>query len=185
MLRFLILLAFTTLSSCYKKAEECSINTNEQLAYNTNNLYENVFLGEEPSYNVKFSEEKLDKNSYDFNIDITLKGGAHFVSPHSIINYKGRFTMVIPKNDHIIVNSDIIEIPKTKEEFDPHPFVNGKINWVKVNTKYKQRLKVTTKKDFVIYGFIQFVIEPKCTLEKVPFVMEYKNGELKIFSDKC
>ncbi len=66
-----------------------------------------------------------------------------------------------------------------------HPFTNGTVNWVRVNTNYKQQLEVATQVDFQVFGYIQFTIEPRCSLEKIPFIIKKENGKLKFELDNC
>jgi hypothetical protein len=130
-------------------------------------------------YNIKLDSHKLDNDTYDLEIRMELNDGAHFVSPNSKGNYTGIFTVVIDENDKIERSASILETPLSVEEFDPHPFTNGYINWVRINTTYKQEIKRNKDGDFEVRGHIQFTIEPRCSLEKIPFIIKYKNGEMK------
>ncbi len=39
--------------------------------------------------------------------------------------------------------------------------------------------------NFEVFGRIQFTIEPRCSLEEIPFALSYQNGVIKIYSPKC
>ena len=39
--------------------------------------------------------------------------------------------------------------------------------------------------NFEAYGYLQFTIEPRCTLEKVPFILSFVDGKLSIKFDGC
>lgn len=139
----------------------------------------------EELYTIDFDIKKLDTDFYDLIVHIKLKNGSYFVSPNSKGNFSGIFTLKLENNGNLLQIAKLKESPLSVEEYDPHPFVNGNVNWVRENTMYKQQLTLNTKNDFSVSGLIQFTIEPKCTLEKIPFVITYKNGEMKVEIDNC
>ena len=59
-----------------------------------------------------------------------------------------------------------------------YPFVGGTVNWVRVNTTYRQKIKVKTQEDFDYVGIVQFTIEPRCTMEKVEYIIKSRSGNL-------
>jgi len=144
----------------------------------------NLILLSEP-YALKLNLQKIDNKVYDLEIQMELNNGAHFVSPNAKRNFSGKFTISLDENSNFNLQGDLIEAPLSKEEYDSHPFVNGLVNWVKVNTTYKQQLKVTTQGDFQVMGFIQFTIEPRCTLEKIPIIIKSEKGILKFEIFQC
>ena len=78
-----------------------------------------------------------------------------------------------------------METPLTIREPDSETADNGMTDWIRANTYYKQQLEITTTADFAVGGFIQFTIEPRCTLEKIPVIIKRKNGVLKFEIDNC
>lgn len=136
-------------------------------------------------YKLNLEIEKVDKDVYDLKIGMELFDGAYYVSPNSKGNFKGIFTVFINDENNLKRVSKLIETPLSVEEFDPHPFVNGNVNWVRRNTTYNQKLKRTSNENFEVFGHIQFTIEPKCTLEKIPFIIINENGNMKIEIDNC
>jgi hypothetical protein len=54
------------------------------------------------------------------------------------------------------------------------------VNWVDVDTRYEYPLTVSTAEDFEVKGMIRFTIEPRCTLEEIPFVITQRSGALSI-----
>lgn len=145
----------------------------------------NSFMDDSNPYNTKLRLQPSYDNRYNLVIDMELNNGAHFVSPNSKRNFKGKFTVTFENAPHIKLIDGLIEYPLTVEEHDDHPFVNGKVNWVRENTTYTQKIKVKTNKDFTVNGFIQFTIEPRCTLEKIPIVIFQDRGKLKFEIDNC
>ena len=131
-------------------------------------------------YEIKMKMNTLENDTFAFEIDMILHNGAHFVSPNATGNFTGKFTLHLDDNDYLTPVSELIETPRSVEEFDPHPFVNGNVNWVREDTNYTLKLKSATKEYFSVKGFIQFTIEPRCTLEKIPIIIKNVKGELRV-----
>ncbi len=139
-------------------------------------------------YDIKLQIDKTGNNEYRLVVTMELNSGSFFVSPYSSDRFSGRFNISIEDNGKLELDSKFIETPRSVEEYDPHPFVNGLVNWVSVNTTYKHQLHVMSQNDFEVIGLVSFTIEPRCTFEKVPFIITYKSGELKIKqlnNDEC
>ncbi len=132
------------------------------------------------TYDIELSIEKIGNNGYQLVTEIILKNDSYFVSPHSKVAYKGRFSSGLQKNANLEMTNNIIEIPRSVEEIDPHPFVNGPVNWVRENTTYTQPLKLNTNSDFEVSGLIKFTIEPRCSLEKIGYTIRYKSGNMTV-----
>ncbi|PNQ73076.1 hypothetical protein C1T31_08785 [Hanstruepera neustonica] len=128
---------------------------------------------------VAFRAEAQSHSLYNLIVDMRLKDGGHFVSPNATGYFSGKFTMVIDDTDAFEVIGKLIENPLTKEELDLHPFINGPVNWVRENTTYTQQIQLNTENSFEVHGYIQFTIEPACTLEKIPFIIKQNDGVLK------
>ena len=136
-------------------------------------------------YTVILRVDKQKNGAHLMTIEMQLKKGSYYVSPNAKGDFSGRFTLVW--TDEALLNRDqaLIETPLSVEEFDSHPFVNGPVNWVRVHTTYKQSLQVLSETEFEASGYLQFTIEPRCTLEKVPFRLSYKKGRLRMKTDGC
>ena len=131
-------------------------------------------------YKLKLSSKKLQNNEYDLSISMELFNAAHFISPNAKRDFKGKFKVVFNATDKFNLLGKLIETPLSVEEYDEHPFTNGTVNWVRENTTYRQKIKLNSTKDFQVKGYIQFTIEPRCTLEKTPFIIKQINGKMKI-----
>ena len=107
------------------------------------------------------------------------------MSPHSTRDFTGRFTIELADYDNLTLGDDFIETPRSKEVIDPHQFVNGPVNWVQEDTRYDYHLTLKSQEDFEVGGKIIFTIEPKCTLEEIPFLIKYKSGVLTIEKWMC
>jgi hypothetical protein len=136
-------------------------------------------------YELKLDKHKLSNDTYHLEIKMFLYNDAFYVSPNAKRNFSGKFTFFVANNNFFTLKDNLIETPLSKEEYDSHPFVDGNVNWVRVNTTYKQKLEISTTEDFEVRGYIQFTIEPRCTLEKIPVFIKYEKGKLNFEIDKC
>ena len=136
-------------------------------------------------YELSYSIETNGENKFTLVSTIKLFGGSFYVSPHSTTEFKGRFTIDIVENKHIIMGENFVETPRSQEEIDLHRFVNGPVNWVDQDTKYEHPVTLKTDENFDVHGKFIFTIEPKCTLEEIPFVIKHRDGVLKIEKWQC
>ena len=136
-------------------------------------------------YNLQIKIGRTESSTYNLMVSMELKNDSYFVSPNSKRDFKGKFFIDLGSYSHLEFKGDIIETPRSVEEFDPHPFVNGYVNWVRINTTYKQSLQIKSLDDFKVFGRIRFTIEPRCSLEEIPFAISYENGIMKLYSPKC
>jgi hypothetical protein len=136
-------------------------------------------------YDIKLDIHKLNNDFYDLDIQMLLYNDAYYASPNAKRDLKGKFTFYVNTTDSFILKDKLIETPLSNEKYHSSTNDKGLTNWVGVDTSYKQKIQITTKEDFEVYGFIQFTIEPRCTLEKIPVFIQYKNGVMKFEIDKC
>lgn len=188
MKHLILIVSVIILSSCIYKSENDNL-----VALNTKSIETNLTCKKGPLefsifdkpnvnkelYAVKFSTIHDTKSKHDLIIDMRLKNGGFFVSPNAVRHFSGKFTVAIEDNEAFDLLGSINESPLSVEEIDSHPYVNGAINWVKESTIYTQKIKLKTVEDFEVKGYIQFTIEPACTLEKIPFIIKKNKGELK------
>ena len=121
-----------------------------------------------------------ENSDYSLIVSMALYNQSHFVSPLSSDRFSGRFSVSIEDNEYLILDSTFVETPRSAEEFDPHPFVDGPVNWVRVNTTYQHQLTILMHNDFEVVGVVSFTIEPRCTFEEVEFIITYRSGEMEI-----
>ncbi len=118
-------------------------------------------------------------------VAIELRNGSHYIYLNTKRDFKGKFYMDLGSYTHLDFDGAIIESSLSIEEYGPHSFTNGLVNWVSVNTTYKQSLHLKTKESFIVYGRLRFTIEPRCTLEEIPFAISYQDGVMKFINPKC
>lgn len=152
-------------------------------------MYESPLIDREIAinhpYDVNFRVEQSADGLFNLVTEVKLYGGSFYVSPQSGSDFKGRFRIEVALNNNLEIGSDFLEIPQSETVIDPHQFVHGPVNWVIEDTRYYHPLKLNTKEDFEIGGKMIFVIEPKCTLEEIPIIFKYKNGELRVEKWEC
>jgi len=143
------------------------------------------FTINDPLYNLHFQLEKTKDNKHNLLISMDLKNGSYYVSPNAKRDFSGKFYMDLGSYKDLDFKGELIETPRSVEEIDPHPFVGGAVNWVRVNTSYKQSLEVKSQEEFVVFGRVQFTIEPRCSFEEIPFAIRYKDGKMIFIDPKC
>ncbi|MBG6130255.1 hypothetical protein IWQ47_001662 [Aquimarina sp. EL_43] len=129
-------------------------------------------------YALALKTDTTDKGEQRLIVSIDLYDKSYFVSPHSNGNFLGRFNLSLGETKHLTMKDSIIEFPKSLETYDP--WSDGRVNFVKRNTTYTQKLIINSQKDFEVTGLIKFVIEPRCTMEKVKFVISQRSGVLSV-----
>ena len=130
-------------------------------------------------YAIKFKVNKLaGANEFELEIRMELDSFAYFVSPVSKENYKGFFNLEIEDRGLVKLGNEMVENPKSIESIDE--FSHEPVNFVTQNTTYTQKFTVNSKHDFEVNGIVKFVIEPKCTMEEIPFLIMYRDGKFKV-----
>ena len=132
---------------------------------------------EEP-YTIIFLLETTENNETYLIIEMELRNDSHYVSPYAKRDFKGKFNASLKDNDYFTLEGELMETPRSVEEIDPHPFVGGTVNWVRVNTTYRQKINIKTQEDFDVIGLVQFTIEPRCTMEKVEYIIKSRAGNV-------
>lgn len=166
--KLILLISMFVSVSFYSDTEELQINTSSQ---------ENSNTIKEP-YEIQFRTEKLKNDLYNLIITMELQKGAHYVSPNSKGDYSGVFAMNLEENKQLQMNGKFSENPLSKESTDP--WRGSPVNFVRENTTHTQQFTIEAKDDFEVSGWIQFTIEPRCTLEKIHFKITQKSGVLDI-----
>lgn len=135
-------------------------------------------------YELKLDTHKVSDGIYDLEMKMFLFNDAYYASPNEKRDLKGKFTFVLYNNTSFTLKDNLIETPLSNE-IRNYDSTDYSPNWVRVNTSYQQKIEITTDKDFEVRGYIQFTIEPRCTLEKIPVFIKYEKGVLKFEIDHC
>lgn len=134
-------------------------------------------------YTLQFKIEKTKSNQHNLVIDIDLHKGSSFISPFEEKEFLGKFYMDLGDYTNITFDGNLIETPKANSRYDG--FENAQVIWVEENTSYTQALNINTEDNFEVFGRVIFTIEPRCTLEQIPFGIAYKDGKIQFFDPKC
>jgi hypothetical protein len=167
----------------------CAEVNSQDMAQNTKAV-DSVYVGpthfsddlvrEDSLYTAIIRIDKQSSKEHMLSIQMILKKNGYFVSPTESGAFTGKFTIVLTEPQHLQTSGAIIETPLSKVDEN-----EGFVKWVRQNTHYKQSLKVLSNENFEVYGYIQFTIEPRCSLEKIPFILSYVDGKLSVKMDGC
>lgn len=167
----------------------CAEVNSQDMAQNTK-MVDSVYVGpthfsddlvrEDSLYTAIIRIDKQSDKEHLLSIQMNLKNNSYFVSPTEPGSFTGKFTIVLTEPQHLQTNGVIMETPLSKVDES-----EGFVKWVRQNTHYKQSLKVLTNENFEVSGHIHFTIEPRCTLEKIPFILSYVDGKLSVKMDGC
>lgn len=167
----------------------CAEVNSQDMAQNTTAV-DSVYVGptyfsddlvrEDSLYTAIIRIDRQSNKEHLLSIQMNLKQHSYFVSPTERGAFTGKFTILLTEPQHLQTNGAISETPLSKVDEN-----EGYVKWVRENTHYKQSLKVLTNENFEVSGHIQFTIEPRCTLEKIPFILSYVDGKLSVKMDGC
>lgn len=129
-------------------------------------------------YALTLRMEGSPEDGYRLVAHMALDSGSYFVSPYSSDKYQGYFNVSITDNNNLFLDRNFEEKPRSLPS--PDRWEGGLSQFVFQNTSYAYRLKVLTPEDFTVRGMVRFVIEPKCTLEEIPFTITQKAGRLSV-----
>ncbi|VXC20007.1 conserved hypothetical protein [Flavobacterium sp. 9AF] len=145
-------------------------------------------LGPKPTsnpYEVKLDIHQKSDAIYDLEIQMLLYNNAYYASSNTKKDFKGKFTFSVDETPSFTLKNNLIETPLLIQENNSESKDPSLSDWIRVNTYYKQQLEVNTTVDFIVRGFIQFTIEPRCTLEKIPVIIKSEKGMVKFEIDRC
>ncbi|MFK7806739.1 MAG: hypothetical protein AB8F74_02960 [Saprospiraceae bacterium] len=134
--------------------------------------------GDKESFDIKFEIEKTDKEEYFLVASIELSEDSYVVSPFSKDDTYGHFIISIAENKYLTKGTELLEIPPSTEEYDP--ILEEPVHFVRVNTTYKQKLKLNSTNDFKVSGLLEFLLEPACIPYDVEFLISSSSGVLEV-----
>lgn len=129
-------------------------------------------------YFLNLEVQESEGGEYKLVATLELDSGSYFASPYSKETHKGFFQIILKDNPFVQLDSNFVESPLSAAK--PDKWQGGLSHFVEENTSYTHKLAINSAEDFKITGFVQFVIEPKCTLEEIPFSISSVNGKLVI-----
>jgi hypothetical protein len=175
-----LILLSTSLSNCQLQTEP----NQETVRIEEPEIIKGIIVRDE-DYTLHFDIEKIKDQKYNLVVAIELHNEAYYISPNTEGDFSGKFNMGLGSYNNLGFEGDIVESPRSVEEFDGSPFDNGTVNWVHEYMTYKQSIQIKSQEDFEVLGKIKFTIEPRCTFEEISFAISYQDGEMKINYPKC
>ncbi|MEE9348676.1 MAG: hypothetical protein V3U80_01360 [Flavobacteriaceae bacterium] len=145
----------------------------------------NALIITDSLYNLKIEVKKTEDNIFNLVISVDLKNGGYYVSPNTKKDYKGKFYTDFGSYKDVSFKGELQENKLEKSTTDPFPNVEDPENNVFENAIFTQELNLKTTDEFFVMGRIQFVIEPRCTMEQIPFMITFKNGKMIVTEAKC
>jgi len=141
------------------------------------------FTINDSEYTLHFELEETNNKEQFLVISMELHNNSEYISPFEDKEFSGKFYLNLGTTKNINFEESIIETPQAVDSYDK--FGNQYVKWVKVNTTYRQKLNINTKEDFEVLGRLEFTIEPRCTLEQIPFKISYKDEKMVFVEPKC
>ncbi|WP_130735040.1 hypothetical protein [Flavobacterium sp. J27] len=180
---------FLLLISCKIDSSKTESTSDTILSQNLKNETEKSLqygpnVSAEP-YEMKLDIHEVSDAVYDLEIQMLLYNNAYYASSNSKKDFKGKFTFFIEDTPFFTLKNNLIETPLLIKQSDSESANNPLLDWIRVNTYYKQQLEIKTLEDFMVRGYIQFTIEPRCTLEKIPVMIKSENSVVKFEIDRC
>ncbi len=140
---------------------------------------------QEHPYDLLFTVKKAGDKTYTLITTMKLHGGSYYASPNCSRDLKGKFHVEVAEQEQVIMAKRFQEIPLALEGMLHHPVVQGPLDWIDQDTRYEHILTVNTKEDVDVPGSYRFTIEPRCTLEEIPFVIKQRSGVLTMERVGC
>ena len=131
-------------------------------------------------YSIDFSIEELNDSVFNLRALIKIDSLSYMTS---IVNKTMSGIFKVRFMDSLVLNSNYNLIEKACPVVTNFVWSNAPQKVIIGKVEYIQKLTVNARNKFIAKGEIQFVIEPRCTLEKVPFTLFYNNGNIKIKKD--
>ena len=120
-----------------------------------------------------------EENDSTFYLHSTLKiDSLSYMASTVNTTMSGIFKVNLIENSFINSTHDLIEkacpvVTNFVWSNSPQKVIMGKVEYI-------QKLTLNTQNEFTAKGEVQFVIEPRCTLEKIPFTLTFQNGNLSV-----
>lgn len=162
--------------SCANNENETAVDDIVQLE-DTVSLLNQAETSDEP-FDIALQIDKIDDDVYVLAITMEIDSGSWVVSPLAYNYPYGKMDISITDKGHLVKEDSLLEIPESKEVFDPVFEESYKL--IEEKTIFTQKLKVLTQDDFEVSGLIWFVLEPICDPYEVAFIISYKSGEMEI-----
>ena len=130
------------------------------------------------SIHVILNVQKINESEFNFQIEMQLFGESWVLSPLEKEFPYGCMEIEFDQNEKLELIDPISENPESK-------YLNDS-NWQKPyrvisdEVVLEQKLKINSKEDFTLEGYIFFVLEPICNPYRMEFALFYESGNLRV-----
>jgi len=131
-------------------------------------------------YSISLNVERLNDSIYSLYAKINIDSISYMMP---IVNKTMTGIFKIDFLDSSVINSNYKLIEKACPVVVNYIWSNPPHKVIKGKVEYIQKFSIHRPTDFVSKGLIQFVIEPRCTLEKFEFTLSYEAGEMNVKLD--
>jgi hypothetical protein len=131
-------------------------------------------------YSIELKVEKVSITEFKL-VTIIKIDSLSYMAPISNSTMSGIFKISI--KDSVLLNSNYKLIEHACPVVTNFVWSNAPHKLILGYVEYDQKINVISNSDFTTTGVLQFVIEPRCTLEKITFTLSYKAGEMKVNLD--
>lgn len=133
--------------------------------------------GEDLSFQITFDVDQRKNGEASLSFEIAIDSGHYFVSPHSE-GFHQRLIFSIQDTDSLLLDGELIEHPKSLDEYDNLTDKQGK--FVRENTTYSQSLIINSPTDFEVTGLIWLGMLPESQPYEVRFIIYNRSGKLVV-----
>ena len=127
-------------------------------------------------YSIDFNVRVLSNTEFAIDVTVIPDDGSYILSQNCEGDFLGKFSIVFPENTFITERGALAETPETGTIYEPFSKTHTKA--ITSKTVCTQNYTINSEEDFSTSGKVQFVIEPKCTMEQHPFELKMENGVL-------
>lgn len=133
-------------------------------------------------FHVELDLKQEDDNTYNFIAKVKLDSGAYIISPYSTDDTFLHFNILFQENDHISTIDSLIETPISTAEYEE--LLEQEVRYVRQTTTYEKKFERTDYEDFEMEGSIEFLVEPRCSVEEIRFTIKCISDTMYIESNK-
>jgi len=180
----LIIIALFVLSNSFDTNQQQTERTPEIIKIEKPETFKE-FTVKDQDYTLHFAIEKTLDQKQTLVIAIELHSDTYYLSPNAKKDFTGTFYMDLGSYKNLGFEGNFIEYALSAKEINSQSFVEDTVDWLRVKTIHKLALQLKTQEEFIVYGRLQFTIEPQNTFKEIPFAISYKDGEMVFIDPKC
>lgn len=174
--QLIVFMALIIASSCAQRIEQNSDITN--VGQINKSEIVNKRTTPESSYQVTFEIDSSRSPEPRMIISIDIFDKDFLESPHANGYYTDSSTLLLDENSKLVLKDSLETLQKSIESTDP--WGHGRVNLVRRNSTFAQKLILKSPNDFEVSGTFSFVLAPEIDLQEVKFMIKNRSGNLVI-----